>query len=737
MRARPLLLILTAAILASPLVGQAARKPRDLTIRDLFALDYTMVFPFEDPKSWLDNAHYLVFDGGKPDVQDNKQWFAVDAKTGQRLPLYDRATVTRELAAQKDLDAEAVAKALDDDDKYHWNETHTACVLAAGGELFKIAADSHVARLTTLPGEKVGEQFSPDGKWVAFVHDYDLKIVPANGGDVRALTEKGSADLLHGRLDWVYQEEVYGRGNFQGYWWSPDSSQLAVLELDESPVQAFTIVPSEPARPKPEQTKYPKTGEANPKARLGLVAAAGGPVRWFDLAQYPDDDRLIVRVTWAPDSREVFFQVQNRAQTWLDLEAGDVISGGTRRVFREDSDCWVEAGPEPKFSADGQQFVWPSERTGHRHLYRYGRDGALLSAITQGDWQVKEVKALDASGTIWFTGDKSSPLQTHLYRVPFAGGEVKAVTSGRGTHDVTMSPDCAQFVSRWSSVTTPQTVRLYTADGSIARTIAAPRTELLTPFVLADPEFVQLKARDGAPLEAMLLKPRGYEAGKRYPVVQHTYSGPNSPKVHDEWGSRDYLWHQLLSQKGYLVFLCDNRSASGKGRAATKACWKNLGASELADLQDGVHWLVEQGLADPARVLIWGWSYGGYQTLFNLTHSKVWKAGIAVNAVSDWRNYDTIYTERYAGLLRENASAYKRSSPVAAADQLHGRLLLICAAMDDNVHMQNSLQFLAALQQAGKDCDFMVYPGVRHGIEDLPQQLHLFARMTRFVEQNL
>jgi dipeptidyl-peptidase-4 len=267
--------------------------------------------------------------------------------------------------------------------------------------------------------------------------------------------------------------------------------------------------------------------------------------------------------------------------------------------------------------------------------------------------------------------------------------------------------------------------------------VATSKTQLLQPFQLSEPEFLQIATRDGFAMEAMLIKPVGFAAGVRYPVLQCNYSGPHTPRVRDEWQGRDYLWNAMLAQQGFLVFACDNRSASGKGRKYAKACWRDLGRSELRDLEDGVKYLVEQGMADAAHVAIWGWSYGGYQTCFNLTHSRTWNCGIAVNAVTDWRNYDTIYTERYLGLPTTNQKGYDSSSVVAAAGKLQGRLMLVAAAMDDNVHLQNSLQLLAALQQNQKDCDFMIYPGVRHGIEDLQQQMHLFTRMTRFLKENL
>jgi dipeptidyl-peptidase-4 len=718
----------------SPLPAQQKLQPIDM-----FRLDFLAVAGAEDPKAWLDGEHYLVFDAG-PGAMPGRgvpTWSRVVARTGKRAPYVDARAVGKSLAALLGSD-EGLGEALADADAWTWNAAHTQFVVNVRDDLFAGGLDASVRRLTDTPkSPEVGVAFSPDGGNVAFVADHNLHVVPGAGGPVRALTKDGHADLFFGRLDWVYQEELYGRGNFQGYWWSPDGKRIALLKLDESPVQEFVLVRESPARPEVEKTNYPKTGEDNPIVDIGVVDVADGTIRWFDVAKYPPQDRLIVRVTWAPDSREVLYQVQNREQTWLDLLAGDAATGAVRTLWREDSDCWVEAGPEPVWLAGGERFLWLSERDGFRHLYQFGRDGKEQPRLTQGQWQVKKVIAADeAAGVVYVTGDRDSPLQTHLYAVPLAGGEIRRITAGDGTHDVTMAPDHATFVSRWSNVATPPTVLLCDLQGQSLRTIAKPRLELLKPYGLQPPRFVQVPTRDGFPMEAAVYKPVGFVEGKQYPVVQHTYSGPHTPLVRDQWGGRDYLWHQLLTQQGFVVFVCDNRSASGKGRTYAKACWRDLGRSELLDLEDAVGWLGKEGYADPSRIAIWGWSYGGYQTIYNLTHSTKWKCGVAVNPVTDWRNYDTIYTERYGGLPKDQAG-YERGSCVTAAADLHGSLLLLCGAMDDNVHMQNSLQFLKALQQAGKDCDFMVYPGVRHGIEDLQQQLHLFGRFQRFLREKL
>ncbi|MEC7584484.1 MAG: S9 family peptidase [Planctomycetota bacterium] len=716
--------------------GLFAQQARQLEPIDMFRLPYFALSPSEEPHGWLDANQYLVFDPGRPAVQGPRNWYTVDARSGEREMWIERAAIAKALTgfgvAKEDLEA------LDDDSHWLFSEDHQRFVLDLANDLFTGTPGGELRRLTDTPDQD--EEivlFSPSGDRVSFVRDYNLYVMSLETGEEVAITKDGHADRFFGKLDWVYQEEVFGRGNFVATWWSPDGQHVAFLDLDESPVKEFTLVSDTPARPEMEVTNYPKAGEDNPKVWLCVAPAEGGEIKRFDLSAYPEEDRLIVRVTWTPDSKELFFQVTDRQQTWLDMLAADVATGQVRQVFRETSDCWVEPGPEPRWISD-EQFLWVSERDGYRHIYRYSRDGSELGRLTSGEWLVQEVVAVDTDNEqVWFLANRSSPLQKQLYRVPLAGGEIKQVTEGRGYHSVEMAPGCALFLDEWSSIADPPREVVMTAEGEEVRAISLPKMEVMAPYDLQPVEFLQVPTRDGFAMEAMIIKPVGYEEGKAYPVVQFTYSGPHAPRVRDRWMSRDYIWHQLLAQRGYLVFVCDNRSASGKGRKYAKACWRDLGSSELRDLEDSVKWLVEKGYGEADRIGIWGWSYGGYQTLYNMTHSKAWKCGIAVNAVTDWRNYDTIYTERYMGLPDENKEGYARSSVLDAAPRLSGPLLLVAAVMDDNVHMQNSLQFLYQLQMAGKDCDFMLYPRVRHGIESLEQQIHLFRRMLAFWQENL
>ena len=704
---------------------------------DMFRLDYFMTAGAEDPVVWLDAEHYLAFDAGANGARGLSFWWRVEARTGARERYLDKNALGSKLKAM--LGQSGDLTGLEDQGAWTWSDDHSRFVVNIGQDLFAAGLDGDAVRLTETPdSEEVGVHFSPDGKSVAFIANYNLHVVPAIGGAVRALTTGGNDDLFYGRLDWVYQEELYGRGNFEGYWWSPDSAQIALLKLDETPVAEFVLVSDVPARPTIERTNYPKVGEPNPIVEIGAITILDGKTQWFDVADYPAEDRLVVRVTWAPDSAEVFFQVQNREQTWLDMRAGNIATGKSRLLWREPSDCWVEASDEPVWLDGGASFLWLSEQDGFKHLYKYARSGESLGRLTKGKWQVKELVAVDeVLGFAYVLSDQDSPIETHLYRIPLQGGEMQRITTGRGTHEVTMVPGNQSFVTHWSDANTPNCTELRSLDNQVIREIAKSRPQMMAQFGITEPEFFQVKTKDGFPMEAMMIKPKDFDATKRYPVVQHTYSGPHSPRVRDQWGSRDFLWHQLLSQRGYIVFVCDNRSASGKGRVYAKACWHKLGQSELADLEDAVDWLGEQPYIDAKRIAIWGWSYGGYQTLYNLTHSTKWAAGVAVNPVTDWRLYDTIYTERYGGMPTTNAVGYELGSVTNAAKNLHGKLLLIAGAMDDNVHMQNSFQFLHAMQQAQKDCDFMVYPRVRHGIGDLQQQVHLFTRFEKFLQENL
>ena len=681
--------------------------------------------------TWLDATSYLQAARGNRGTE----WFRVDAATGRQTPLFDAAKMLAALTALRGVDRDQ-ATAATFSSELTFNSTFTAALATIGNDLFVYDFGTGKAtRLTETPGEEEVPSFSPDGTRVAFVRTSNLYVVEVAGSRERALTRDGRPDLLNGKLDWLYQEEIYGRGIFRGYWWSPDSSRLAFLQLDEQPVPEYTLVDDISYRPAVEVTDYPKAGDPNPKARLGVVATGGGDVKWLDLDSYRNTEFLIVRVGWTPDSRAVMHQVQDREQTWLDLNLADPRSGSSRRVLRETSKAWVNVqdGDNPVWLGDGT-FVWVSERSGFRHLYHYDREGRERRAITSGRWDVRALAGIDEkNGVAYFTTGQRRHIDTDVFSVRLDGTNLTRVSRTAGTHQPNFNPTFTLFIDSWSDVNTPTQVRLYRSDGAEARVIDANDVAALKEFRLSPPEFVEVTTRDGFVMDGMLIKPANFDASRRYPVYQFTYAGPGSSVVRNQWGGSQYMFHQFLAQQGFVVWLLDNRSAGGKGVESQWPVYGRLGELELQDLEDGVAWLRKQPFVDPARLVLSGWSYGGFMTSYALTHSTAWAAGIAGGSVTDWRNYDTVYTERFMKTPGNNADGYRRTAPRFAADKLQGKLLLVHGGIDDNVHPQNTTQFAYELQRANKPFELMVYPKSRHGVTDARLNKHLRTLMFDFL----
>jgi dipeptidyl-peptidase-4 len=721
------------------LVAQSLRaQNKQLTIDDIFDPVKKVNFNGSTPTvRWLkDGNHYLITN--EASRRDVPRLQKVNAATGEAVPFFDAAKMQAAFAALPGVSAEN-ARQLANRGNYDLNPAETAVLINWSNDLFYYEFGSDRAiRLTSNPEEEVGEGFSPDGRMVSFVREGNLYVEDLGmQRRERALTRDGSAKILNGRLDWVYQEELYGRGNFGAYWWSPDSTSIAFLRIDESPVPEFTVVDHIPYDQTLEVTAYPKAGDPNPIVKLGVVNAAGGDIRWIDTFKYQPEDFLISRVTWTPDGKNVVYQAQNREQTFLDVNFADPKDGKSSNIIHEASQAWVAINEQPIWLKDGS-FIWASERNGWEHLYHYSAGGKLLKQITDGKWEVRSIEGVDEdNGYIYFTATEHSHIAANGYRIKLDGSGLTRLTQTEGSHRVDLSPANNYFIDVWSDVNTPSQVRLYDASGKLVRVIAENKVDALKQYKLGATELMQVKTRDGFVMEAMMIKPPDFDARKKYPVMSFTYSGPHAPQVRNGWGSQTYMFHQLLAQKGYIIWVCDNRTASGKGMDATWPVYKNFGELELRDLEDGVTWLKSQPYVDGSRIGIWGWSYGGFMTSYALTHSQSFKMGIAGGTVADWRDYDSIYTERYMGTPQHNPEGYKKSSPVNAAKNLHGKLLLIHGAIDDNVHMANTIQFIYELQKAGKQFQLMLYPKSRHGVTDPLLLKHMRQMMLDFIVENL
>jgi dipeptidyl-peptidase 4 len=733
----PLCVALTFAVAcqsASAPRSGAATKVAPPSVDELFELAPKLRAPFGLAQGWTkDGSRYLSVQ----EVSGTKRLVAVDPTTGKAEPLIDAAKFERALVAAGATAEQA--KEWSSRTAYDFTDAQDAILLHEDDDLWVWRTDSDAAlRVTHDAAEEQDPRFSPDGKSIAFVRDYNVFVVGLDGAAPRQLTTDGGAERYIGRLDWVYQEEVYGRGNFNGLWWSPDSRTLAVLDLDERPVPEIVIndlrgIPHWTS----EHWRYPKAGDPNPIARLWTIDAASGERREVDLSAYPEDDRLIVRVGWRPDSTAVIAQVQNRVQTWLDLVSAPRDGGATTRLLRDATAAWIEPIDGFKWLADGKRFLWQSDRDGYMHLYLYDDVGTLIRRLTSGAWEVDRLIGVDDQERVWFVADRDDVKNDALWSIALDGSTLSRSGPAAGARSISMSPDYRHYIDTASTLTTPGSITLRKNDGREVRTLWTCDEAVRAAAVRSTPEFVKVKTRDGFEMEAYVIKPREFDPKKQYPVLCHTYGGPHAPKVRNAWAGFDFLFHQMLADQGYVVWVCDNRSASGKGLVSAAGVWKNLGSQELADVEDGLDWLIAQGWADPARIGIWGWSYGGYMTAFALTHSKRFKMGIAGAPVTDWRFYDSIYTERFMDLPQVNAKGYDASSVLKAAKDLSGELLVIHGAIDENVHMQNTLQFAEALQRAKKQFRLMIYPGNRHGVVQPDQRAHLYGMMAAFIREEL
>ena len=735
--------LIAALLFASAAFAQQTQttppKPtlRELTIENIYDPKHRVAFSGAPQGGfvWLDDKTFTwPRTNEKGDILEQA---VIDTETGKKRTLFDTAKL--QAAARKIAGVtEDEAKRLSQQRNWNFSPNKKSVVLTVGEDLYLYTFDSDsLTRLTSTPGEEQEPSFSPDGRFISFVRNNNLYVVDAASQRERQLTTDGNDDTLNGIFDWVYQEEIYGRGNFRAYWWSPDSARIAYLQLDERPVKRFTVVDHIPTMQKLELEPYPKAGYPNPIAHLFTVTASGTAPHEVNTERYTGGEFLIVSVDWSPDSSKVVYQIQNREQTWLDLNTADTGGGTPKALFRETTKAWVEPNGNPDWLKDGS-FLWLSEKTGFKHLYQYAADGTLKKQITDGPWEVRNLHGIDKTNDwIYFSGTERSILGTDVYRIHLDGSGMTRLSDAAGDHRAIFNPSMTQYIDSWSNVQTPPQVSLLRSDASKVRVIDTNEVAALREYRLSKPEFLQVKTRDGFTMEAMMIKPPDFDPSRKYPVYEYTYSGPHSQSVRNGWRGSQFLWFQLLAQRGAIVWVCDNRTASGKGVESTWPVYKHFGELELRDLEDGLKWLTSQPYVDGSRVLLDGWSYGGFMTSYALTHSTMWAAGIAGGTVSDWHDYDSIYTERYMLMPQNNPDGYQNSSPRFAAKDLHGTLLLLHGTIDDNVHMQNTIQLVYELQKAEKPFRLMVYPKSRHGVSDPLLVTHMRMTEMQFIEDTI
>ncbi|MGA2712175.1 MAG: alpha/beta fold hydrolase [Bryobacteraceae bacterium] len=614
-----------------------------------------------------------------------------------------------------------------------WFADGKRLLVAAGGDLFVV--DINKGRFEPLTQTAEGERdpkLSPDNRYVSFRRGPDLFTIDVDSKVVARLTTNGSDTLLNGQLDWVYPEELDLN---TAHWWSPDSRSIAYLQFDISGEPIFPQVSLLNAHGLLEPERYPKAGDPNAEVRLGVVPAAGGETKWMDLGE--PRGFLLARVVWSPDSRAIMGERLNRVQNNLYLMLADPATGAAREILHEEDPRWINIQGEPEFLGKGDRFLWTSERSGFRHLYVYGIDGKLQKQLTSGDWEVTSVAGVDEDRRrVLFTSTEESPTERQLYAVSLDGTNKQRLTKGEGTHSISLAPKAGYYLDKYSSLANPTQQTLYKADGTELREYKAADRTASNEFDILPAEIVKVKASDGTLLYARMIKPAGFEAGKKYPAVVMVYGGPGFQSVRNAW--QGLSWDQALAHKGFVIWQLDNRGSAGRGHQFESAIWHDMGAHELSDQKEGIQYLIAQGFVDPQRIGLYGWSYGGYMTLYTVTHAPgLIKAAIAGAPVTNWRNYDSIYTERYMGLPQDDGEGYKVSAPALSAAGLEGtKLLMIHNVEDDNVHFQNSVQMAEALEKADKQFYMLVFSQKTHGVSG-PEYKQLLDETTTFFEEHL
>ncbi|HWY27378.1 MAG TPA: S9 family peptidase [Candidatus Angelobacter sp.] len=671
--------------------------------------------------------------------------WTMDASTGERKVLVNAEVLKAVTQPEKVQNIQATGLGRVQADNYQWAPDGNSLLFVGGNSLVMLDLRTMKPK-SVLSSEKDIEdpRFSPDGKWLAFVRNFNLEVTNIATGETKALTTGGGEELLKGKLDWVYPEELDA---VTAYWWSPDSSKIAYYQMDERPVTRYPIMDMSSPLGAMEFTRFPQAGEPNPIVRVGVVPVTGGETKWMDTGA--NTDAYLPRVMWLRDSRRISIQRLNRAQTRLDLLFCDASTGVAQAVLAESDKYWVNLGDDLYFFADAKRFLWSSERTGFRHYYLYDLAGKQLEQLTSGDWQLSGVGGFgpgteshpvvdEKNDYIYFLSNKDNAIESQLFRVSLRDKSITRITREAGTHSVAISPAANTFVDTFSTAIIPPRQDLYRMDGSRAAIINENKVPELAEYHISPVEFSSTSASDGTKLYLRIMKPPNFDPARKYPVLIFTYGGPHAQVVTNAWDP-SLLWDESVAAKGYIIFSLDNRGSYGRGHAFETPVYHQFGKVELEDQLAGVKYLKSLGYVDGSRIGIWGWSYGGYMTLYSLFNAPdVFKAGIAVAPVSDWKLYDTIYTERYMGTPQNNADGYKNSSPVNQASRLKGRLMLAHGTGDDNVHFANTSEVINQLIEGGHyPARLMIFPGRGHPIGDPPARIQLFDGIMQFILDNL
>ena len=673
---------------------------------------------------WADDSNYLVKDydsGTKPVIRK------VNIRTG-------KSSLIREVKTEKDLLYESLpgSESIGADDVL--SPDGKSLILLKQNDLFFFSAgEKKFRRLTNDTIEEVNARYSPDGKKIAYTKNKDLYYYDLSTGKEIRLTFDATDKIYNGYASWVYMEEILGRpSHYAAFWWAPDGNRIAYLRTDETDVPIFTLNrldEEDGVHGKLEVVPYPYAGDPNPKVKMGISDLSTGKTTWVK-TDY-SVDQYLAWPFWDPYSKNLAVQVLNRDQNDMRIILADPLSGDFSEIYSEKRKTWVEFYESIYVLKNGTGFIIKSYRSDWENLYYYGWDGKLIAQLTDLDFRVMGIERVDEDlRVVYFYATGPESTDNHLFRVGLDGKNLLQLTKGEGTHNVSISPKGSYFIDTWSSISNPGGIIAIDKNAKLVREIQKSENPSHNPATQSRVEMVRIKTSDGLfNMPAIITYPVNFDSSRKYPVIFTIYGGPDMKNVKNSWTGNGSSWY---SRNNIITFTVDHRGSGHFGRRGLDQLYRNLGKWEILDYMDAVKWLRTKPFVDPAKIGITGISYGGYMTCLALTlGSDYWTHGFAGSPVTDWRLYDNIYTERFMDKPSDNKEGYRNGSSLTYADRLKGKFYLTHGDMDDNVHMQNSIQLISRLQDEGKIFQFMLYPNARHGWGGL-KAIHYRNEMNNF-----
>ena len=741
------LLLITFAAIAGSLPATAQQTdPSRLTVQRIYGSGEFAAQPF-GPSRWLgDGTAYTTVEPAADGA--GQEIVRYDVERGSREVLVAARRLVPQ-GASAPLDIENYAWSPDGKKVLVFSNTQPVWRLNTRGDYWVL--DRATGELRQLGGAEAKPstlmfaKFAPDGGRVAYVRENNLYVEDLAAGKITALTTDGSRTLINGTFDWVYEEELM---NYyaDGWRWSPDGRSIAFWQLNADSVKSFHLVnntDSVYSRVIPIQ--YPKVGETNSAARVGVVSAAGGPTRWLEIEGDPRN-HYIGRMDWAASSDEVVLQRLNRLQNRNEVMLGDARTGRVRTVLVEQDSTWVDLVDDLVWLDGGKNFTWVSDRDGWSHVYIVSRDGRKTRLVTKGEFDVLDIQGIDPKGGwLYYIASPENPVQRYLFRTRLDGkGTPERLSPAResGTHAYDVAPNYRYAIETYSTLINPPIIRLVRLPNHQPIRTMVDNQRLrskVSALQRGAVEWLTIEAEDGLKMPGVLLKPADFDSTRKYPLLFFVYGGPGKTEANDVWGGY-YLWHTMLTQQGYLVAVVDNHGTPAPlGKRFRKAIYGQLGVVETRDQAVAARTLIGRPYVDPSRVGIWGWSYGAFMALNVLfQHPDLYRTAVAVSPVTHWSLYDNVYTERFNGLITDNRAGYDRGSPLSYVKGMRGNLLLIHGGGDDNVHYQNAEMLINALVAANRPFEMMEYPNRTHCIcQGKGTQAHLFDLVTRFLDRNL